>query len=104
MTPDLPGNLTEEDSQDPVNQDLLAANETQQISPNVTEDNQTVIPENATVITPDTQIPLESTSENISMTIQNDNGTTTAGSSAANQSEFADTIPLNNVTKFIERQ
>jgi hypothetical protein len=102
MTPDLPGDLTEEDFQDPVNQASLAANETQQISPNVTKDNQTVIPENATVITPDTQIPLESTGENISMTIQNDNGTITTGSSATNQSEFADTISLNNLTKSID--
>src|SRR6188474_1708166 len=53
MTPDLPGNLAEEVSQDPVNQDLLASNETQQISSNATLDSQLVVPENATVITPD---------------------------------------------------
>ena len=32
MTPDLPGNLAEKDSQDPVNQNLLAANQTQRDS------------------------------------------------------------------------
>ncbi|MDF0679666.1 MAG: hypothetical protein P0116_01730 [Candidatus Nitrosocosmicus sp.] len=43
MTPDLPGNLAEEVSQDPVNQDLLSSNETQQISPNATVDSQLVV-------------------------------------------------------------
>ena len=75
MTPDLPGNVTEENSQNPVDQDLLAANETHQISLNATEDSQLVVPENATVITPDVQIPLETIGENISMTIQDDNDT-----------------------------
>ena len=71
MTPDLPG----KDSQDVVDQNLLAANETQQISSNATEDSQLAVPENATVITPGSQIPLETTNENISMTIQSINST-----------------------------
>ena len=98
MTPDLPGNLAEEVSQEPVNQDLLAANEIQQISSNATLDSQLVVPENATVITPDAQIPLESTSENISMTNQDDNGTITADTGSSNKSEFATTIPPDNAT------
>ncbi len=102
MTPDLPGNLAEKDSQDPVNQNLLAANQTQQISSNATEDSQLVVPENATVITPAAQIPLETTGENISMTIQDDNDATTANISSSNQSEFTDTVPLNNVTMSID--
>ena len=101
MTPDLPGNLAE-DSQDPVTQDLLATNETQPVSSNATQDSQLVVPENATVITPDAQIPFETASENISMTIQNNNGTTTPGSSSSNQSELANTVPLNNVTMSID--
>ena len=101
MTPDLPGNLTK-DSQDPVNQGLLATNETQPVSSNATDDSQLVVPENATVITPDAQIPFETASENISMTIQDNNGTTTPGSSSFNQSELANTVPLNNVTMSID--
>ena len=102
MTPDLPGNLAEEVSQDSLNQDLLAANDTQQISSNATLDSQLVVPENATVITPDAQIPLESTTENISMTIQDDNGTITADSGSSNQSEIATTIPPDNATMSID--
>ncbi len=94
MTPDLPG----KDSQDVVDQNLLAANETQQISSNATEDSQLAVPENATVITPGSQIPLETTNENISMTIQSINSTSTSGSSPSNQSESAAIIPLGNVT------
>ena len=101
MTPDLPGNLTK-DSQDPVNQGLLATNETQPVSSNATDDSQLVVPENATVITPDAQIPFETASENISMTIQDNNGTTTPDSSSFNQSELANTVPLNNVTMSID--
>ena len=102
MTPDLPGSVAEEDSQNPINQDLLDANETLQISPNATVDNQIVVPENATVITPDAPIPFETTGENISMTIQDDNDTITTGNNSNNQSEFADTIPLNNLTMSID--
>jgi hypothetical protein len=101
MTPDLPGNLTK-DSQDPVNQGLLATNESQPVSSNATDDSQLVVPENATVITPDAQIPFETASENISMTIQDNNGTTTPDSSSFNQSELANTVPLNNVTMSID--
>jgi hypothetical protein len=101
MTPDLPSNLTK-DSQDPVNQGLLATNETQPVSSNATDDSQLVVPENATVITPDAQIPFETASENISMTIQDNNGTTTPDSSSFNQSELANTVPLNNVTMSID--
>ena len=43
------------------------------ISSNATEDSQLAVPENATVITPGSQIPLETTNENISMTIQSIN-------------------------------
>jgi len=102
MTPDLPGSVAEEDSQNPINQDLLDANETLQISLNATDDNQIVVPENATVITPDAPIPFETTGENISMTIQDDNDTITTGNNSNNQSEFADTIPLNNLTMSID--
>ncbi|MDF0679663.1 MAG: hypothetical protein P0116_01715 [Candidatus Nitrosocosmicus sp.] len=65
-------------------------------------DSQLVVPENATVITPDAQIPLESTNENFSMTIQDDNGSITAESSSFNQSDLADTIPPNNATMSID--
>jgi len=102
MTPDLPGSVAEEDSQNPINQDLLGANETLQISLNATDDNQIVVPENATVITPDAPIPVETTGENISMTIQDDNDTITTGNNSNNQSEFADTIPRNNITMSID--
>ncbi|MDN5847653.1 MAG: hypothetical protein L0H53_15420, partial [Candidatus Nitrosocosmicus sp.] len=102
MTPDLPSNLAEEDSQNPISQDLLNANETLQVSLNASEDSQVVVPENATVITPDAQIPLETTGENISTTIQDDNETIAAGSSSNNQTEFAGTIPLNNITMSID--
>ena len=102
MTPDLPGSVAEEDSQNPINQDLLGANETLQISLNATDDNQIVVPENATVITPDAPIPVETTGENVSMTIQDDNDTITTGNNSNNQSEFADTIPRNNITMSID--
>ena len=67
-------------------------------SSNATEDSQLAVPENATVITPGSQIPLETTNENISMTIQSINSTSTSGSSPSNQSESAAIIPLGNVT------
>ncbi len=102
MTPDLPGNLAEEDSQNPISQDLLNANETLQVPLNASEDSQVVVPENATVITPDAQVPLEAPGENISMTIQDDNETIAAGSSTNNQTEFAETNPLNNITMSID--
>ncbi|TVP41201.1 DUF4573 domain-containing protein [Candidatus Nitrosocosmicus arcticus] len=102
MTPDLPGSVAEEDSQNPINQDLSGANETLQISLNATDNNQMVVPENATVITPDAPIPFETTGENISMTIQNNNDTITTGNKSNNQSEFVNTIPLNNLTMSID--
>ncbi len=102
MTPDLPGNLAEEDSQNPVGQDLSNASETSQVSLNASEDSQVVVPENATVITPDAQVPLEVIGENISTTIQDDNETIAAGSSLNNQTEFGETVPPNNITMSID--
>ena len=87
MTPDLPGNF---------------ANDTQPISSNTTEISQPVIPENATVITPDAQMSPESAGENISMTVQDDNDTITADINSSNQSQFADTVPLDNATITID--
>src|SRR6188508_1291354 len=83
MTPDLPGNF---------------ANETQPTSSNATESTQPVIPENATVITPDAQIPPANAGENNSMTIQDGNDTITADINSSNQSQFTNTIPLENST------
>ena len=87
MTPDLPGNF---------------ANETQPASSNATESTQPVIPENATVITPDAQIPPANAGENISMTIEDGNDTITADINSSNQSQFADTVPLENATITID--
>ena len=87
MTPDLPGNF---------------ANETQPTSSNATESTQPVIPENATVITPDAQIPPANTGENNSMTIQDGNDTITADINSSNQSQFTNTIPLENSTITID--
>src|SRR6188508_3837193 len=83
MTPDLPGNF---------------ANEKQPVSSNATESTQPVIPENATVITPDAQIPPANAGENNSMTIQDGNDTITADINSSNQSQFTNTIPLENST------
>ncbi|HKO65538.1 MAG TPA: hypothetical protein VJU13_10085, partial [Candidatus Nitrosocosmicus sp.] len=87
MTPDLPGNF---------------ANETQPASSNATESTQPVIPENATVITPDAQIPPANTGENNSMTIQDGNDTITADINSSNKSQFTNTIPLENSTITID--
>jgi hypothetical protein len=102
MTPDLPGNMAEEDLQDPTDQNLLGVNGNLQSSLNATDDSQLVVPENATVITPDVQIPSETIGENISMTLQDGNDTISTESSSNNQSELAETIPPNNITRSLD--
>ena len=87
MTPDLPGNF---------------ANEKQPVSSNATESTQPVIPENATVITPDAQIPPANAGENNSMTVGDGNDTIASDINTSNQSQFADTIPLENATITID--
>jgi hypothetical protein len=102
MTPDLPDSMTEEDLQNSNAQNLSSVNQNLQNSLNTTDDSQLVVPQNATVITPDVQIPSETIDENISMTIQDINDTVSTESGINNQSELAETTPLNNTTNSMD--
>ncbi|HYF99429.1 MAG TPA: hypothetical protein VD815_05015, partial [Candidatus Saccharimonadales bacterium] len=93
MTPDLPENIATDELQNSVDQELQSINET--IQPSI--DNSTAntlgaaTTENATVITPASEIPSQSLDENLTIAIQNvpENETTF---NSNNQSQTSDNI------------
>ena len=97
MTPDLPENLATEDFQNPVDPSLQSTNETIEAAINDTPSiNLGIIPENATVITPSSEIS-PTIEENITITLQNETGNNT-GIDLGNITEPSNNITPENLT------
>ncbi|HKR72926.1 MAG TPA: hypothetical protein VJR94_02320 [Candidatus Nitrosocosmicus sp.] len=73
MTPDLPGNLGTDELQNSIDPTLQSSNQTVQTAiDDSTDGNLSIIPENATVITPSSEIPSSMLEDNVTIAIENE--------------------------------